>query len=587
MSTPTNSTQRLAEAIDHPYQPPSPWRKLIGWNAVGLAILAAAVGVSLISLLNLRTQRYDASGNKKVVRVLHWQLELGFRQALQKIIDQYNTMKAKEYADGKIPAPIEVVQMGVTEKVYAQFVNTNLIAGTAPDLIQMGRGRSSGQYKAQYFLQYGDVIEKPNPYNAAQYLTDPGLSPELRAAYPVLAWRDTFAEGMRNGWDSQLQAFYGVPTTCFMANRISYNADLLKAATGSDEPPRTMGELLEVCRKLKAYDKSIIPIAGSRYNSNFWRGYAVSFTAESQDVLDTDLNGEITDIEGWAGLGSGKIALTDRNYRELVEAVTAISDNFSPGFLAMERETASFLFIQGKAAMHFTGSWDAGTLARQVPFRLGIMRMPLPGAGEKWSDPPKAPINEAGGVGAATFGIPKSSPVVAEAIDFLHYWTSQPVNQQVNNDSDWLPAVIGCTPSDVMKPFMPSTIGVGGNAGWAPGNEGQQVTTLFEGQILKILSGETTFDGMTREVSAMFDADTYGWKAIWAKSHDTFKITTRQNQRAFAGRLLHDHLLPAQGERNARLTMAAWATAFNGEDRHLLFNKTMAPSGKKFPEVER
>ncbi len=113
------------------------------------------------------------------------------------------------------------------------------------------------------------------------------------------------------------------------------------------------------------------------------------------------------------------------------------------------------------------------------------------------------------------------------------------------------------------------------------------MTTLFEGQMQKILSGETTFDEMTNEVEVMFAGDTYGWKSIWEKSHDTFKTTTRQNQRAFAGRLLHDHLLPAQGERNARLTMAAWATAFNGEDHHLLFNKTMGTSGKKFPEVER
>ena len=591
MSTPNNATQRLAEAIDKPYHPPSPWRKLIGWNAVGIAILIGAVGVSLISLLSLRSERYDATGNKKVVRILHWQLELGFRQAMQKVLDQYNAMKAKEYAEGKIPAPVEIVQMGVTEKVYAQFVNTNLIAGTAPDLIEMGRGRSSGQYKAQYFMQYSDVLEKPNPYNAAKYLTDPNLSADLRTAYPVLPWRDTFVEGMRSGWDSQLQAYYGVPTTCFMANRISYNVDLLKAATGSDQPPRTLGELLEVCRKIREYGKAkgedIIPIAGSRYSVGFWRNYAVSFAAESQDKLDVDLNGEVSDMEGWAGLGSGKVSLEDRNYRELIEAVTAISDQFSPGFLAMERDTASFLFIQGKAAMHFTGSWDAGTLARQVPFKLGVITLPRPGDGEKWSDPPKAPINEAGGVWGASFGIPKSSKVIPEAIEFLQYWTSQPVNQQVNADSDWLPAVVGCTPSDVMKPFMPSTVGVGGAAGWAPGSEGQQVTTLFEGQILKILSGETTFDGMTREVDAMFAGDTYGWKAIWAKSHDTFKITTRQNQRSFAGRLLHDHLLPEQGERNARLTMAAWSTAYNGEERHLLFDRTMGTSGKQFPEVAR
>ncbi len=578
-------------ADDPPYQPPSPWRKLIGWNMLGVGILALALILSVASLLSVRARHYDDSSGRKIVRILHWQLELGFRQALQRVIDDYNKLKAAEFAAGRIPAPVEVLQMGVTEKVYDQFVKTNLIAGTAPDLIETKRYSTSSQDRSQYFLELGDVIEQPNPYNADRFLADPAVAADLRQAFPVLPWRNTFIEGLRSGWDNQLQGFYGIPITCFMGGRLSFNIDLVKAATGSEKLPRTLGELLSVCRQIRAYGKSqgrdIIPIASSRYDTAFWRAYISSFTAINQDLLDLDLSGDVSDTEGWAAIGSGRLAFSDPPYRDLIESSAAISAEFSPGFLAMERDTASFLFIQGKAAMHFTGSWDAGTLARQVPFRMGVIPMPLPAPGEPWGDPPRAQVDESGGLGGAPFAIVKNSRNVTEAIDFMQYLTSHDVNQRFNQECDWLPTIIGCTVSPLMAPYSPQVDGVGGDAGWVPGGSGGQVTSVFNGCMLQIISGETTFPRLVAEVEALFTDDTYGWKAIWANAHDSCKINHRANQRTMSGRLLRDFLLPDQGDRKARLNLVAGGIALNGEAQRQLFGKTMGAAGHPFPEVDR
>lgn len=572
------------------YQPPSAWSKLLNWNMLGVVLLVGAFGASLFSLLTIRHKLYDP--NKKVVRICHWQLELGFRNALDKAIGDYNRMKEEDFKAGRIPNRVEVVQMGVTEKVYNQFINTNLIAGTAPDLIEMGMSRSSrGAYKAQYFMQFGDVVDKPNPYNAAQYLKSDSTPADLREVLPFMPWRDTFVEGMRSGWDQQLQAFYGPPTTCFAGFRLTFNLDLLKAATGSTELPKTMAELLKTCGAIREYGRrngtTITPMAGSRYSQAFWRWISPSYFSQYQDALDRNLDGDVSPMEGWAGMADGRIQFKDPAFRDFLEVIRAMADNFAPGFLAMERDAATNRFVLGKAAIHFTGSWDAGSLKRQVNFPIAILGIPLPGPGERWGDPAKIPINEAGGANGATFGIPKASKVIPEAIDFLHYLTSHDVNERFNIECDWLPVAVGARTSDLMKAYAPSPLGISGGAAWLPESDAGPIAATFDGQVIKVLTGEGTFEALAAEMEKMYQDDTYGWKKIWSKNHDDLKTTLRTNQRYLAARLLHDHLAPERGDHNARLTMAAWATNWNAESYRLMFKQTMGAKGATFPEASR
>jgi ABC-type glycerol-3-phosphate transport system substrate-binding protein len=292
--------------------PPPPKKSWLSWNLVGLLLLAAAFMVSIVSLLRVRSEIFDP--NIKVVRLLHWQLELGFRDALQQVIDDYNRMQEARFAKGEIPQLVKVVQLGVTEKVYGQFLNTHLIANTAPDICALGMASSTwGSTKAQFFTQFGEVIDQPNPYNSRAFDDGEGLDPELREALPNIPWKSTFVEGMQSGWDGELQGYFGVPPLIFTGNRISVNLDMLKAATGSERLPTTLGEFLAAADAIRAYAKSegkdIIPVAGSRYSQEFWRSLAASFFFMHQDKLDRNLDGEVDELEGWTGIRKGVIAL--------------------------------------------------------------------------------------------------------------------------------------------------------------------------------------------------------------------------------------------------------------------------------------
>ena len=244
---------------------PVPKKSWLSWNLAGLLLLAVSFIVSLVSLVRVRAELFDPE--VKVVRLLHWQLELGFRDALQTVIDDFNRMKDEEFKAGKIPKRIKVVQLGVTEKVYGQFLNTHLIAGTAPDICALGMASSTwGSTKAQFFEQFTDVLEQPNPYNARAFDDGAGLDPELKAALPNMPWKSTFVEGLQSGWDGELQGYYGVPPLIFTANRISVNLDMLKAATGSERLPTSLGEFLAAANAIRELGtrtgSDIVPVAG-------------------------------------------------------------------------------------------------------------------------------------------------------------------------------------------------------------------------------------------------------------------------------------------------------------------------------------
>ena len=52
-------------------------------------------------------QRNYYSGARTIVRMAHWQLEGGYREALQIVIDDYNKLMAERFQRGEIAKPVE------------------------------------------------------------------------------------------------------------------------------------------------------------------------------------------------------------------------------------------------------------------------------------------------------------------------------------------------------------------------------------------------------------------------------------------------------------------------------------------------
>ena len=573
---------------------PVPKKSWLSWNLAGLLLLAVSFIVSLVSLVRVRAELFDPE--VKVVRLLHWQLELGFRDALQTVIDDFNRMKDEEFKAGKIPKRIKVVQLGVTEKVYGQFLNTHLIAGTAPDICALGMASSTwGSTKAQFFEQFTDVLEQPNPYNARAFDDGAGLDPELKAALPNMPWKSTFVEGLQSGWDGELQGYYGVPPLIFTANRISVNLDMLKAATGSERLPTSLGEFLAAANAIRELGtrtgSDIVPVAGSRYSQSFWGALIAPYFATFQDKLDRNLDGEIDETEGWAGVKSGVFKLDGPEMETFAKSIRAVTETFPNGFAAMERDNATFMFVQGRAGMHFTGSWDAGTLAKLSAgkFRIGVIKLPTPAAGEPFGDPVKPPTNETAQTGGGCYSITKGSHVKDEALDFLRYWTSRKVNERMNMACEWLPSIVGSQTGTVIAPYQPTLSGTHPAVGWMPaagGNgAGSKMRDVASGQILGIAGGESDWNHMREKVAKAYQDEYIGEPAIWKALAEAAPDRARIFQRNLAPHALRQVLRPGpRTERSVQNLIFNLHAPFSGRIPQLTWRAVA--NGEAYPEKQ-
>ena len=591
------STRRFAAApAASEYRPPSRLRNLIGWNTLGVIIVVIAVGISLYNVFSIRSQ-YNAP-HKRVVRVMHWQLELGYRDALQQVINDYNELQRKRYEAGQSPQQIEVVQLPVTEKVFSQVLKVNLIAGTAPDI----------------FTHFGNVelsrdcaginsyIEQSNPYNAMEFLGGEPLDPALASALASMPWRDTYIDSMQGGFNSERQTQYAVGISFNLGGRFAYNLDLIREVTGEERIPQTTGELLELSRKTREFaarsGQQLWPIAASRYNANYFTSDLAGIMLQPWSrVLDRDRDGDVSDTEGWAGMANGAIGLKDRVFGQYLDAVQGIAKEFSTGFTSMDRDGGMYLFVQKKAPVFFCASWDAGTVIKLARnrFRVAFGSIPVPGPGEPWNDPPRNLISEASIVSWGGYHLNRDGKI-EESIDFLRYWSSYAVNQRFNRAADWIPAIIGTSPSLEMAAFAPRIAGVPG--GWSPGSpwgtarSGQTGLTL-QGQMAGLTTGEITREALIAKTLETYADPNYGQNSIWGKDFVEGRNAARAQERAIA---ILGAVALGKGQRlDAKATRdLLWGQipGYNGQSVRWMHLRTLgAPGpdgkpGKPFPAVD-
>ncbi|MHB1156145.1 MAG: hypothetical protein ACYC26_04825 [Phycisphaerales bacterium] len=383
-------------------------KKLLNMNMVGLVFLTAAFAVSLYRVMTL-TKQTTSTDNQKIVTILHWQLEAGYRASLDRVIAEYNNLPRVKAAG------VIVRQMGVTERVYSQFLNIHLLSGTAPDLSEKGMASmTGGDYTGRFYEPLSNYATAPNPYNNEQTLPK-DMDPELRKVLETSPWRDTFVDGMRGGWDDKLQDYYAVPTSLFGAIRLYYNIPMFAQAKGmirqamaaeprpkwfadvilhkdaegkeagfvtldegfgrwaaSDEVPNTLGRLMVLCRAIRQMSMDIgnsklVPISGSLYSANMFGGqFVVPFTYSMSEQLDFNGDSSVTAMEAYAGYQRGVWNFKDPRIVGYFDCVRAICEQFPVGFLGLDREQAMRRFADRNASMIATGAWDAGGIFQQA-----------------------------------------------------------------------------------------------------------------------------------------------------------------------------------------------------------------------------
>jgi raffinose/stachyose/melibiose transport system substrate-binding protein len=356
---------------------------------------------------------------------------------------------------------VRVEQMDIPGRAWKQWLRTGLIGGTAPDLIEIASYENPDDMLARYFTPITSYLEEPNPYNAGE--------PDLRG----VSWRQSYAAELvpnesQHYFSLNLLEYYGAPSAVVTV-RVFYNRQLFKEALGNDRPPATFDEFIALCealaRRAEVTNQRVSPLAGSAYNlTQLTDGL---FNAASQrDALALDISHdlEMSRHEALINYVRGRWSLYTPDIRAGLQTVEAFGRYMAPGWSQLNREDAMLQFLQGRAAMLATGTWDAGGILRQANFPVGAFRMPVFRPGDpKYGKGMIGPVSEANTFASVSFGLTRTSRHPERAIDFLRFLTSRQSNAKFSRISTWLPVIKGVPVPAVATAFRPVENGyVGG-----------------------------------------------------------------------------------------------------------------------------
>lgn len=497
-----------------------------GWintSTIGIVLLLGALVASLVRVVSVRKE-LEPSG-KVVLRIAHWQLEGDHVLAIDTAIADYE----------KLHPNVHIIQNAVPESVYAQWLNTSLIGGSPPDIAELGMSRlvQNDQYTVRFFRSLGDVLALPNPYNAGTPMEN-------------APWKETFVDGMRGGYSDTLQDYFKIPTTVFVW-RLFYNKNLLREATGSDVPPKTFGELIAACEKIKKLGrpgKKIYPIVNANRIWLFFENFKVSFTAGLEPKLDTDLNGEITDVETYEGFVRKQWDMNSPEIREFYNCMKRLCEEFPEGFMGMDRQMAIYTFTQQGAAFITSGSWDVQSIEKfaRGSFDVGVMEIPIPAKGEPWGNDVVGRATEAVTGGGVGYGVCKTSRHQKEAIDFLQFLTSQQRNGRYMAIAGWPPVIIGSPTSEAMKAFQPNPEGYLASIQF---NLGPQVNSVFDGQVVRFLQGESGYDEFATKYEAVVVDPNVGGDKLWVSKFKEIGQQSRGQEQVLAVQSVRELMDPS------------------------------------------
>ncbi len=408
-------------------------------TGLGLSLLLICYLFSLGRAFSPQGNSDKSADGRIKLRFAHWQLEGDLRKAFDQLIEEYE----RSHPD------VEIEQMAIPEQIWINWLITQLVGKTAPDIIQLGKG-STDELTARFFTPLTAAAEQPNPYNRGTELAD-------------VAWRDTFIDGLTQApsYNEALLDIFAVPSAMFTI-RVFYNQDLLREITGGDAVPTTYDEFVALCEKTNAYRTSsggrILPLAGSKYNAPFMIESVFSSQTQKlrQELSPTDDLGKSATDEVALGYVTGQWSAETPAIQSAFGLMYDLGRFLQPGFLSLGRDDALFYFVQQKALMISTGSWDAASLREQAPFTIGAFKMPLVSRDDpRYSDFMLGPISEATAQVGLAFGLTKQSEHPEAAIDFLRFITSKAGNQLFSENSGWLPSVVGVDIPPIAADFEP------------------------------------------------------------------------------------------------------------------------------------
>ena len=393
-------------------------------RGVGIGLVLLGYGLALYWVFTRSAP--VVSSRPVTIRIAHWQIERGPPDGVDAIIRRYEELNPR----------VKVEQVLVPERVYRQWVRSNLTGGTGADLIEYGVWLDGlTDIPARYFEPITDEMLRPNPYNKG-------------TALEKVPWVQTFTDGLLQ---QRLNApdpgqFYAATLT-EVSERLFCNRDLLRTITGSDDTPRTFAELRVLFQKVAAYagrtGRPIYAMAGARDNASWLMQFLLQ-GAMMERSQRNDRHGVLAvypsdELELYL---EGRWSYRSPEARAGLQLMREVSLNMKPGFVQSLRDAATQEFLRGDAVFIFAGTWDGTSLRSLATFPIEVLRFPQPTK----DDPVMGryfygPFADGGGGTAMEFYLNKQSAHPKEAIDFMHYMTSVEGNQLFTDHSGWLPSI--------------------------------------------------------------------------------------------------------------------------------------------------
>ena len=451
-----------------------------------LIVVAVTFLWSMIAIASYRAK--SAPPGAIVIRLGHWQLEASVREAINEMSEQYRK---------QVNPNVYVVQDAIPEGTYGQWVSTQLMGGTAPDILQVGLmlpGNIWLSYYQRFFIPLGRYVELPNPHNAGTEMEGVPL-------------RKTYKDGMKTAYVDEMQEYMSIPLAQF-GSRMFYNRDLLRKLTGLDTPPKEYRAFLDVCEKIRSQrgpdGKFYTPIANSAYHFGMMGGMMWEpLTFRAIEKADFNRDGSVGNDEQFVAFRTGRLSFDFLPYRARFKMIEELTRHFQSGYTGLTRDEAVFLFAQQRAVFMATGTWDARSLQEQArgQFEVGVMSYPFPTPDDPFYGP-VAPARPREQVGTGfQFGITRTSAHPDVALDFLLFLASRLGNEKLNRIIGWIPAIQGTETDPMLRAFEPNIVGIYGAMNFTLGGETvvkwNQLHALFQ-------VGQKTFDQFAAEYAPFY-----------------------------------------------------------------------------------
>lgn len=303
-----------------------------------LIVIAAVVIVLLVGVAFLSFMRQPAptpppkEEEKPKLIIYHWWTAGGEKEAIDAVISLYKEKYPEiEIVENPVPGGA-----GVTMKAVMKAL---MVAGSPPDTFQVHAGAELKEY------------------------VDSGLLRDVTDLWKKNGYDKVFPEGMKkmvtiNG------KVYSIPINIHRSNWLWYNKKIFDEL--GLEPPKTLDELLEVCKKIK--EAGYWPIAlGSR---NKW-----PVTHMFENLL-LAVGGPETYVKFFIG----QITADDPKVKATLEYMKKLMPYIYPYHADLTWDQACGLLVQKKAAMTIMGDWALGYfIANGLEPEVDFGAVPVPG----------------------------------------------------------------------------------------------------------------------------------------------------------------------------------------------------------------